>query len=147
MQRTRHTNQLLARLPAVELARLAPDLEPAPMAFKQTLYEQGKPIKHVWFPNSGVASLLTLVEGDDEIFGTGTIGREGFVGVPAFLGAEVAPGRALCQVAGDALRMEVGALLEAVERSKPLRLLLMHFTHALLAMTAQSVACIGAHPV
>jgi CRP-like cAMP-binding protein len=146
-RRTKHPNLLLRRLSSSDLAVLEPDLEPAPLSFKQTLHEQGNAIKHVYFVTSGVVSVVTLLTEHEEIVETGTIGREGFVGVSALLGAKVAAARALCQVPGDSVRMEIEAFHDAVDRIDRLRGLLMLYTHALLAMTAQSAGCIGVHPV
>src|SRR5262245_51139061 len=146
-RRSRHPNELLARLAPSDLAALEKDLTPVGMSFKQTLHEQFKAIKHVYFVTSGVVSLVTVVNDRGEIIETATVGREGFVGVSAFLGAAVSSGRALCQVPGDALRIAIGPFHEAVRRIEKLRSLLMLYTHALMTMIAQSAGCISAHPV
>lgn len=143
---TRHENHLLQQLSRPEYAALRADFEPVALDFKEPLHVQGKPIRHVYFPISGVVSLIVEVKQSTSIE-SGTIGREGMVGIPAFLGAKSAPNRALVQVPGSALRMETAKLQVAVRESDELRTLLMLYTNALMSMVAQSAACNRAHLV
>jgi CRP-like cAMP-binding protein len=140
-------NYLLSQLTARERAKLDPELEAISLEFKESLYEFNKPIKHVYFLTSGVASLVTDLTNGGGVVETGTIGREGMVGVPAFLGASRAPGRAFMQVPGAALRMESERLRSAVAEIDALRQLLLLFTNALISMVAQSAVCQRGHRV
>ena len=54
-------NQLLAALPVKEYRRLLPALERVAMPFAQVIYEPGDPIRHVYFPNDSIVSLLSVV--------------------------------------------------------------------------------------
>jgi CRP-like cAMP-binding protein len=144
-ERGRDRNELLRRLTTAEYARLASGLESVPLEFKETLYEQGSRITHVYFPTAGVVSLITVLTGDDAPVETGTVGREGMVGLPTFLEASVAPGRALCQVPGSALRMAAAPFLACVKRIDSLRTLLLRYTNVLMAMIGQTAACNRAH--
>ena len=45
---------ILAALPAVEFARLAPHLELVPMRLGDTLYESGGQLQHVYFPTTSI---------------------------------------------------------------------------------------------
>jgi hypothetical protein len=78
---------------------------------------------------------------------TGTVGREGFNGVPVLLGADRVSGRSLVQVPGRGIRMASGDLRTAADRLPALRALLQRYSQALFAQMAQSVACNRAHPV
>jgi CRP-like cAMP-binding protein len=120
----------------------------SPLEFKELLAEQGKPIKHVYFPTSGVISLVSVVHGEKvDTVESGTIGREGLMGVPAILGARQAPTSAIVQVPGHALRIEAKKFLAALRKNDDLRDLLLLYTNALMAMVAQSAACNRAHEV
>jgi len=136
-------NRILAQLPRAELTRLLPSFKEVNLDFKEQLFEEGKPIDHAYFMLTGVVSLLVLVDGEEPIE-AGTIGYEGMVGLPAFLGASKAPWRALCQVAGTALRIEVTRLLEAAHETT-LERLLLRYTNAMMSMFAQTAACNRAH--
>lgn len=140
------SNDILRQLAPADLAKLGRNLEPVPLEFKEVLFEVNKPIKYVYFVTSGVASLVTDMR-DGGVVETGTIGREGFVGVSAFLGATRAAGNAFVQVAGTALRMETKQLLAAVAQVDSLRRLLLLYTNALISMIGQSAACNRVHAI
>lgn len=139
-------NHLLRRLPAAEYKKLAPDLEAVTLEFKEPLYEQDGLIKHVDFVTSGVVSLITIAEGGAQLE-TGTVGREGFVGVPLLLGAPRAGGRAICQIEGSAVRISAARFRSALDQSEPLRRTLLLYANYLLTMTAQTAACNREHDV
>jgi CRP-like cAMP-binding protein len=75
----------------------------------------------------------------------GTVGNEGMLGLPVFLGADSSPGAAFCQVPGRALRMPAEALRAAASVEGPLRDLLQRYAQALMDQIAQSAACNRAH--
>ena len=139
-------NQLLARLPSDVRERLLRDLDPVRLGFKEVLHEVHQPILYVHFPIDGVLSLLTVLEegGPVEV---ATVGNEGLLGLPVFLDAESTPGRAICQVPGEALRMRAERFRRHVERERDLRDLLLHYTQARLTLVAQSAACNRVHGV
>ncbi|HKO99314.1 MAG TPA: hypothetical protein VJU86_20110 [Pyrinomonadaceae bacterium] len=56
-------NRLLAALPHEEYKRLQPQLELIRLSKRRTLYEAGDHIRHVYFLNSGMGSLLALTQG------------------------------------------------------------------------------------
>ena len=60
-----------------------------------------------------------------------TVGLEGMVGLPIFLGADTMPIRAFGQVPGDALRMAAEVFRAEVERNGPLVRVLNRYTQAL----------------
>src|SRR5882672_45572 len=92
-------NSMLAALPRKQYERLLSGLEPVALTFGEVLYEPGKRIRYVYFPGDSLVSLLTLVNGHLALE-VGMVGREGMVGVPLSLGADVSPVRALVQGAG-----------------------------------------------
>lgn len=143
----RDENQILRRLSELEYDRLASDLETVPLTFKETLYEQGQRISHVYFVTTGVVSLVTVLTDDGEPLETGTVGREGMAGLPVFLEAPQAPGRAICQIPGSALRMPADRFRAGLKRVESLRVLLLRYTNVLMAMMAQTAACNRAHDV
>jgi CRP-like cAMP-binding protein len=139
-------NLLLRRLSNADRERLGPHFQHVPLDFKQTLFEQRQPITHVHFVESGMVSLVTDLEGGETIE-TGTVGNEGFAGLPAVLGVGHAPGRAFCQIAGDAWRLPEPAIAAERERATPFFRLLLRYVNFATAMTAQSAACNRLHTV
>jgi CRP-like cAMP-binding protein len=139
-------NRLLATLPRRDYKRLLPDLEKVSLPLREILYEADGPIPHVFFPLHGVVSLVIMVEGGISLE-VGTIGNEGMVGTPVFLGSERSPTRAISQVAGEALRMETTFFQEEMKRGGPLHGLVQRFTQAMINQISQSTVCNHRHSV
>jgi CRP-like cAMP-binding protein len=140
------SNRLLAALPPEELDRLLPEMETVPLEARQELYVEGQPIRHVWFPHSGVLSMLNRVS-EGSMLEIATIGNEGFVGVQVLLGVDTMPSIGFVQIAGAASRMEIGAFRAALGTNPALNALLLRYTLALLNQVAQKAACNRAHPI
>jgi CRP-like cAMP-binding protein len=139
-------NRLLARLPPEEYRRLLPRLQLVPLALKHVLFEPRSSIDYAYFPNSGVASALTVME-DGRAIEVATIGDEGMVGLPLLVGAKTTANRVIVQVPGEAMRMAADALREEVSRDSALRRLLILYHTGFLVQVSQAVACNGLHPV
>jgi len=89
-------NQLLAALPSKEYQRLWSHLEEVSLPFGAILYEPGEIIRHVYFPNHGIVSLLSMVE-ERSTLEVGVVGNEGMVGISVFLGVGASLNQALVQ--------------------------------------------------
>ena len=140
------TNQLLAALPMDEHQRLLPKLEPFPLVFGEVIYEPGDLIRNVYFPTSGIISLLAAVE-DRATLEVGIVGREGMVGLPAFLGVKTSGNRAVVQGAGAAMRMKTSAFRNECDNGGSFPRLLRRYTHSRLTQIAQGAACNRFHPI
>lgn len=139
-------NTLLAALPRKEYQRLRGALQPVTLTYGQILYEPGDPIRHIYFPNDALVSLLTTVEGHQALE-VGLVGREGMVGVSVALGVEIASVRALVQSTGTALKMNAARFRKEFRKSLPLQNELKRFIHAKLAQARQTAACNRFHVV
>jgi CRP-like cAMP-binding protein len=139
-------NLLLDSLPRPDMERLRPHLEAVSVGVRHVIYEPNGPISHVYFPIDCVISLVTYLE-DGSSVEMATIGLEGMVGLPIFLGSETMPSRAFGQVPGDALRIKAAAFRAEIERSGPLVRVLNRYTQALFNQVAQTTACNRVHLV
>lgn len=137
-------NRLLSALPQVDLDRLAPHLELVSLKMKHLAYESGQPIEYAYFPLTGVASLVTLMQNGSAIE-VATIGNEGMVGLALFLGADRTAGRAFTQVPGDSLRVPAGVFQEEIRKSGELAKMMRLYTQALLVQISQGMACNSIH--
>ncbi len=140
------TNRLLASLPDEDYQNLVGHSERTDLVYGSTLYKTGAIIRHVYFPESGIVSLLSAV-GGDQTLEVGIVGNEGMIGVPAFLGAKTSNNIALVQGAGSALRMTTAVFLKECETSNKLQQVVKRFVQSLMAQTAQSAACNRFHPI
>jgi len=139
-------NALLAALPSHDYKRVLRHLKLVSLSFGEILYEPGRPMGRVYFPVTGLISLLTLVD-DHLALEVGMIGREGMLGIPLVFGARRSPVRALVQGAGIALAMPTAVFLRELNRSPLLRDGLLGFAHDLMRQFGQSAACNRFHPV
>jgi CRP-like cAMP-binding protein len=140
-------NLLLSALPSREYKRLLPHLDHVPLAFKAVLHEPGQPISHLYFPTSGILSLLLAREEQGEGMEVGIIGREGVAGLAAFLGAATTLTRSMVQVPGEALRIRADKFRALVGRNSKLHELLLRYVHVFLTQLTQGVACNALHSV
>jgi CheY-like chemotaxis protein len=141
-------NRLLSRLPAQDFQRLSPHLRTVRVRRKQVLQKQGEPIEHVYFPNGGLYSIVSVLS-TGEVVETATVGDEGMLGIEAFLteGA-VAAGETMMQVPdADAVKLSVEVLRQELARSGALHRLLGRYSQVLVAQMMQSAACIALHQV
>jgi CRP-like cAMP-binding protein len=138
-------NRLLALLDDETLAALAPDLTRVALKVPEILLAEGKPIRQAYFPTEGVISMLAAVEGGLSKIEVGTVGNEGMVGLPLFLGASRAPGDCFSQVRGEAWRIPAAAFRRASEDHPALAKVLHRYTQALLVQVSQSTACNRVH--
>ncbi|KAF3888979.1 MULTISPECIES: Crp/Fnr family transcriptional regulator [Nostocales] len=139
-------NRLLGAIPPEEYQRLLPHLKPVFLEYKQILYQPNEPIEHVYFPNNGVISLLTVME-NGEAVEVATVGNEGMIGLPVFLEANTIPGQAFSQIPGEALQMRADVFKREVTSASPLFKLLQSYTQALFNLIAQSAACNRLHSI
>jgi CRP-like cAMP-binding protein len=139
-------NRLLAALPRAEYARLRPHLKKVSLPLKDILYEANGPIPHVFFPLNGVVSLVIIMDGGVSLE-VGTIGNEGIVGTPIFLGSASSPTRAISQVPGEALRMETKVFQDEIRRRGSLYGLVQRYTQAMINQISQSTVCNHRHSV
>jgi len=75
-----------------------------------------------------------------------TIGNEGMVDLPLFLGVEPNSGKAFTQVPGDSLRMPAAVFRETDQKAGSLTQTLQLYTQALMVQISQGMACNGSIP-
>jgi CRP-like cAMP-binding protein len=138
-------NRLLAALPRHEYARLLPHLEKVSLPLKEILFEANGPIPHIYFPLYGVVSLVIMDGGFT--LELGTIGNEGMVGTPVFLGAKSSPTRAISQVPGESLRLETKVFQEEMTQGGALYGLVQRYTQAMINQISQTTVCNHRHSV
>jgi CRP-like cAMP-binding protein len=138
-------NRLLAALPIIEYERLRPRLEQTSLTCDSILYARGDTIRHVFFPLSGVVSLLAVVEngmtGD-----IGMVGHEGMIGLSLFLRVTTSLGRAVVQGSGTALTMTSDDFVRECEKGGALSRIMLLYARSMFAQIAQSAVCYRFHP-
>src|SRR5437588_272359 len=137
-------NRLLLALPPSNLKRLMPELEHIRCHREQVLMEADNSLDHIFFPDSGVVSVLA-VYADGHVIEMATIGREGCPGIQAIFGAKSSSVQLLVQIPGGAARMSRVAFTRAMQSMPSFRGLMFAYVQAFLEQVMVSVACNGAH--
>ena len=144
--RAAKSNRILAALPRAALERIIPDLELKPLAMRQVIQPRARALEQVVFPVAGVASMISMGNSGDSVE-VATIGCEGMVGLPLFLGGKSAAVEVFMQVPGEGLHLSADAFRGHIEQEAALARTLLLYTQALLTQVAKCSACNCHHPV
>jgi len=134
----------IAALEPADRKRIEPHLHERPFEQGQMLYDAGEAVEEVWFPISGVVSLMTILD-DERMIETAAIGREGLVGVTCGPMNARAASRAIAQVEGVSACCPSDVFADALQQSEPMRTALAKFTESLFAQVQQTAACNAQH--
>ena len=139
-------NQVLAGLPAAELLRLSPHLEPVELPLGRSVYEPGECMSHLFFPTSAIVARVfpDYNGGSTEV---AVKGKEGVVGISTFLGGGSTTCRAVVIGAGRAYRLHKLVMQREFERGGSLQYLLLRYAQALLTQISQNAVCNRHHSI
>jgi hypothetical protein len=143
---TQSKNRILNSLPQNIFAAVEPHLKHVDLAFATVVAETDRPVGHVYFPTTGVISLVVEMTVGDMIE-TAMVGRDGVVNGTSALDGKVALHRGIVQVAGDAHIVTSDALRSLADEFGPLRSILIRHEQVLLAQAQQSAGCNASHTV
>jgi CRP-like cAMP-binding protein len=138
-------NRILDLLPREESSRLLSSSQAISMPHRQEVYQQDGPLPHVYFPTTGVFGIVVLMEEGKLVEGT-TVGNEGMVGLPAFLGVDFHPFSLVAHVPGEAVQVPA-AMVQALKQGDTLDRLLRRYTLYRLRCANQVGACNTLHSV
>jgi CRP-like cAMP-binding protein len=144
--RTARSNRLLAALPRSTLERLLPFLHLRSFVVRQVLEKRGSVPEGVIFPIAGVASLINVSDTGTSVE-VATIGAEGMVGLPLFLGGQSSSVEVFVQVAGRGLFMPAAQFQRQVQVEASLTRMLLLYTQALMTQISQCVVCASTHKI
>ncbi len=139
-------NKLLLNLPDKECHAIYSELVFLPLRTHDVLNEDGASIQYAYFMNSGLASVLNVMQ-DGKSVEVGLTGKEGFVGLPLIVGFKTSPSRVIVQIAGSAYRISASALIDLLPKCRTLEKRLHRFAQILAAQAAQIAACNRLHEV
>ena len=140
------SNKLLAALPSKDYQLLLPHLASLQLPQGEVLYEAGTEVDQVYFPLSGMISLLFVMR-DGNAIETATVGREGAVGAMSGHGLHTSKVRAVVQLPTSASKISSTALRKVVKASKPVADLCMNYNEVLLSHARITAACNALHKV
>ncbi|HWL41069.1 MAG TPA: Crp/Fnr family transcriptional regulator [Gemmatimonadaceae bacterium] len=137
-------NRLLSRLPRAEMRLVADKGEEYKASLREQFFDEGEELEHVYFPISGMASLVTVLE-DGGMVEAMAVGREGFVGLTVLHEANVSGYRGICQIEGAFLRLTSHSFKKVIDHAPELRRQLLRYSEFCQQTIAQWAACNSVH--
>ncbi len=133
-------NHILEALPALDYARLLPDLQLISMPLGLVLCESGAHMHYVYFPTTSIVSLTYIMKNgaSGEVALTG---NEGVVGIGLFMDNDSSPSLAVVQSAGEGYRLHADILKQELALGSQLQNLALRFAQSLFAQMSQTAAC------
>jgi CRP-like cAMP-binding protein len=136
-------NRFLAALPDDAIALLEPDLKQIALPPGAACYSPGGPIDQVYFPQSGMISLVVVADG--ESVETSSVGREGAVGLQCGFGSRLSFTRATVQIPGKFSTISAARFEQVASRHPALRDLIVRHIETKWAEAQQNAACNAVH--
>jgi CRP-like cAMP-binding protein len=137
-------NQLLESLPSSEQAWVASFFLDRTFEKGSVLQEPDQPVEQVYFPKSGLVTLLGVLPGGAQI-DTAMVGPEGAVGAAAGIGMQKPFGRAVVQISGRFAQISAARFAEWAGRSAAVRDMILRYNEGLIAQIQHSVVCTAIH--
>ncbi len=135
-------NAILASLRPEDLDLLRAYLEPLDLPLRKRLATANQAIEQVYFPEAGIASIVTGVRHEPPIE-VGIVGREGVVNLPVVLGSDRSPNDVFMQSAGRGHRLDADRLRDAMATSGTLTRALLAYAHVFMVQAASTVLANG----
>ncbi|WP_084802011.1 Crp/Fnr family transcriptional regulator [Bradyrhizobium sp. Ec3.3] len=132
-------NAILAALSLQDLVAVGEFLEPVVLKERMFLQDPKRPLEHVYFIESGLASLRIVAAGS--ILEIATIGHRGAVGASRLLGVHVSTHQTTVLIPGSAHRICVEDLHRLMNKRSEIREQLLRFGDALSLHCAQTALC------
>lgn len=139
-------NKLLASLPAKLFKEIEPHLKSIELRHTAVVMEAGGRVERVYFPHSGVISLVVDLS-VGEIIETAMIGRDGVFNAASALDGKVSLNKAIVQLAGEASAINVSKFRAIADNNPAFRSLVIRHEQVLFAQAQQSAACNASHSV
>ena len=137
-------NRLFESLSPQTRARLRPYVQTVHITKGRTISDIGAPVRHVFFPLSGMIALLAMTEEADAIE-VAMVGADGIVGVPPMLPDNASPYEAVVQVPCDAYRLSADAFHHEFRRGDDLQHAVLAYVDGLVRQVVQSSVCHSYH--
>lgn len=138
------TNVILRFLPETVLEQITPQLRKISLLAGHELFSPGDRINALYFVRSGAVSLVSELS-NGQMIETAMVGRDGVVGGGAMLDEGEAMYKAIVQVEGDGLLLDMDAARRLAREHDDFRIAVARHEQLVLAQAQQSAACNAAH--
>jgi CRP-like cAMP-binding protein len=135
-------NRILDLLSVGDCGMLGKEFEDVALEPRQVLETSRSPIPHVYFPMSGLASIVGTSQPNHRIE-VGMVGYEGMTGLAVVLGGDRSSNETVVQSSGRALRIGSGSLQKAMGASPTLTSALLRYVHVFMMQASQTAVANG----
>lgn len=142
MNSTRFKNTLLNALDAETLTRLR--LSPVTFQLKYEMERPHRPIKHLYFLETGMASMTTWFEDGSQVE-VGTFGHESIIGVSALMGTRQSMNHVYTQIAGHGYSCSIENAQAEFRLGRDFQYCALRYVQAQLDQATRSVGCNAKH--
>jgi CRP-like cAMP-binding protein len=139
-------NKLLAALSHADFENLKAHFTIVPMAQGTLLFEAYDEVEQIFFPLSGMISLLVVLKNGNAVE-TATVGREGVVGAMAGMGLHKSHVRAVIQLPGSFARIPAPQFKKIISDCPRLSGLCLGYNEVLLSHARITAACNLSHAI
>jgi CRP-like cAMP-binding protein len=139
-------NELLLGLPLSESNLILPQLTFVQLRTHDILEDPGELIKYAYFVNSGLVSVLSMMENGKSVE-VGITGKEGCTALPMAVGLKTSLLRLVVQIQGTAFRMSSQALARSLRQCPVLEKRMQQYSQIMGMLSAQVAACNRLHEV
>jgi CRP-like cAMP-binding protein len=139
-------NRLLSVLPAEEIDSLKSNLELLSLVPGDVLYQAGDKIRHVYFPNTGMVSLLSVTE-QGQTVEVGYTGFEGMIGLPCILGQGEMAYQAMVQAPADCFRVDARLVHALFKKNGTFHDVVLRYVYVVLKQISQTCVCNHFHTI
>jgi CRP-like cAMP-binding protein len=140
------TNRVLRAFSEDVRRRLQPHLEAVRLPVGKILYEPGEAMRHAFFPEGAVVSLLALTM-DGAAAELAMVAAEGFIGLSIVLPINTAPYQVLVQTGGVAHRLRADILRAEFRRDMTVQDVVLGYLQRQVTAMAQASVCNRFHNV
>ncbi len=137
-----YKNRLLRGLSPDHKAALTPHLEAGAFPIRHYFELEDRPIKLVFFPDTGVVSVVAKARADQDIE-VGLIGSEGMTGLPLLMGDDQWPNSAFVQIASEGWIVSAKMLIDSMTKQPELRVYLLRYAKAFLVQSSHTALANG----
>ncbi len=139
-------NYILKSVGNETFQQIEADLEKVEMPLTQLLNEPWAQISHVYFPETSVISLVSVLENGNGVE-SGIIGKEGMLGATSIFAGNLSLGEATVQLGGEGWRMKVSAFKNVFEKNEEFRKIILAYVFTFVAQITQNALCLCYHNI
>ncbi len=139
-------NRLLACLDEETMQQWEPFLKLTRLEPQQVLYRPDERISHIYFPETAVLCMLTVME-DGHTIESATVGNEGASWISASFSSPSMPCQTMVAVGGTAYAIHAKHVEQATQHNGIFHNALSEYSHTLLISSLRTGACNALHSV